>query len=104
MPPTPVVIAAGVLLVVVELALAVTPWVPRLRVAGTVLAAGFHLAAVPLVGVEPVVALRLVVFGGLAVLLHAASAGLVEGQSDAGPCGPWSGRERWGRVGWLDVG
>lgn len=79
LPPLPlaVLLATGVALVVLELLLAITPWVPRLRVAGTAAAAGFHLAALPLAGVEPIVVLRLLVFGGLGVLLHAASAGLL---------------------------
>jgi len=73
-PPTALLIGAGVALIATELALAVTPWVARLRRPGTLVAACLHLAAVPLVSTDPLVALRLVVFGGAAVLLHAASA------------------------------
>lgn len=77
LPPPGVLISAGVALIAVELVLAVTPWVPRLRRPGTALAALLHSAVLVLVSTDPAVAGRLVVFGGLAVLLHAASAGLV---------------------------
>ncbi len=75
-PPTLLLIAAGIALIVTEAALAVTPWVRRLRRPGTVLAVALHGVAF-VVSPEPLVALRLVVFGGTAVLLHAASAGLL---------------------------
>ncbi len=75
-PPTLLLIAAGIALITVEAALAVTPWVRRLRRPGTLLAVGLHGVAF-VVSPEPLVALRLVVFGGTAVMLHAASAGLL---------------------------
>ena len=75
-PPTLLLIAAGAGLIATEAALAVTPWVRRLRRPGTLLAVGLHGVAF-VVSPEPLVALRLVVFGGTAVLLHAASAGLL---------------------------
>ncbi len=74
---TGVLLAAGVVVVAVEAALAVTPWVARLRVPGTALAALLHVAALPALASDPFVGLRLLFFGGTAVLLHAASAGLV---------------------------
>ncbi len=76
-PPTLLLIAAGFGLIASEAALAVTPWVRRLRRPGTVLAVCLHGAALVVVSPEPMVALRLVVFGGTAVLLHAVSAGLL---------------------------
>lgn len=75
--PLPAVVAGGVGLVAVEALLAVTPWVPRLRVPGAVAAASVHGVALLVVAGGPLVTLRLVVFGGTAVLLHAVSAGLV---------------------------
>ena len=75
--PLPAVVALGAALVAVELLLAVTPWVARLRRAGTVVAAALHGTALLVVAGGPLVTLRLAVFGGTAVLLHAASAGLV---------------------------
>jgi hypothetical protein len=76
-PPLPVLVLLGVGLIAAEGLLAVTPWIPRLRVPGTLLAAVLHGLALPLVAGGPSVTLRLVVFGGTAVLLHAASAGLL---------------------------
>ena len=76
-PPLPLLLLAGVGLIATEGALAITPWVPRLRRRGTVVAALLHTAALLLVSSEPLVALRLLVFGGTAVLLHAVSAGMV---------------------------
>ena len=75
--PLPVLLALGVSLLGVEALLAVTPWVPRLRTAGTAAAAGLHGVALLIVAGGPLIALRLLVFGGALVLLHAASAGLV---------------------------
>lgn len=75
-PPTLLLLAAGIGLVASEAALAVTPWVRRLRRPGTVLAVCLHGVAL-VVSPEPLVALRLVVFGGTLILLHAASAQLV---------------------------
>lgn len=85
-PPAPLLLVlAGLALLATEAALAVTPWLPRLRRPGTVAAACFHAAAVPLVATTPLVGLRLVVFGGTAVLLHAVSAGLLRvGSAPAG--------------------
>ena len=68
---------AGVGLIVTEAALAVTPWLPRLRRWGTAVAAALHLVALVVATTSPLVGLRLLVFGGTAVLLHAVSAGLV---------------------------
>lgn len=76
-PTTSVLVLSGVALIAAEGVLAVTPWVPRWRVAGTALAAAVHVGALLFVSDDPLVALRLVVFGGTAVLLHATSAGLV---------------------------
>lgn len=76
-PPTLLLVLAGVALILTETCLAITPWVARLRVPGTVVAAGFHGATLVLVSTDPLVGLRLVVFGGTAVLLHAACAGLL---------------------------
>ena len=73
--PVLVLVAAGVALVAVEALLAVTPWV--LQRLGLVLAVGLHGSALLVVGGGPLVTLRLVVFGGTAVLLHAVSAGVV---------------------------
>jgi len=65
-------VAASAALVLVELALAVALWVPRLHRAGLVLALVVHGGALLLVPTSPLVALRLVVFGGAAVLAYAA--------------------------------
>lgn len=75
LPPLAVLVAASVGLVAVELVLAAAPWVPRLAAPALVLAAAFHVAAVPLAGASPAVALRLVVFGGTSVVLLAAATG-----------------------------
>ncbi len=75
--PLAVVVALGVGLVAVEVLLVVTPWVPRLRRPGTAVAAALHGSALLVVAGGPAVTLRLLVFGGAAVLLHAVSAGLV---------------------------
>jgi hypothetical protein len=76
-PPLWLLLLAGLGLIATEALLAVTPWVARLRVPGTLLAAGLHTLALLVASTSPLVALRLAVFGGTAVLLHAASAGLV---------------------------
>lgn len=91
-PPPLLLVLAGIGLIVTEATLAVTPWVPRLRRPGTVLAAGLHGAAVVIVSPAPLVALRLVVFGGTAVLLHAVSAGLVPASSRTARYGPGAAR------------
>lgn len=76
-PPPQVLVLAGLGLIAVEATLAVAPWVARLRRPGTALAVAFHSATLVLVSTDPLVGLRLVVFGGTAVLLHAASARLL---------------------------
>lgn len=73
-PPPQLLVLAGLALIATEVALAVAPWVARLRRPGTALAVAFHSATLVLVSNDPLVGLRLVVFGGTAVLLHAASA------------------------------
>lgn len=75
--PLPAVVAAGAALIATEALLAVAPWLPRLRRAGTVVAAALHATALLVVAGGPLVTLRLAVFGGAAVLLHLASAGLL---------------------------
>lgn len=80
-PPLALLVLAGVALIATETTLAVTPWVSRLRRPGTVVAALLHGAALLLVSTDPLVALRLVVFGGATVLLHSVSAGLVPASS-----------------------
>lgn len=71
-------VVLGVLVIAAEALLAVTPWVARWRRPGTALAAVLHGAALPLLATSASVGLRLLVFGGLAVVLHAASAGLLQ--------------------------
>ena len=92
--PLPALLAAGVGLVAVAALLAVTPWVPRLRRTGTAVALLLHGGALALVAGGPLVTLRLVVFGGAAVLLHAVSAGLVRPEPPVRPSAraPASGR------------
>lgn len=75
--PLPALLVLGAVTVLLEAALAVTPWVPRLRVAGTALAVLLHLGALVALSVDPLVGLRLLFLGGLAIALHAASAGLL---------------------------
>ncbi len=75
--PLPVLVVLGVALITGEALLAVTPWVPRLRTGGTAVAAVLHGTALLAVAGGALVSLRLLVFGGAAVLLHAVSAGLV---------------------------
>lgn len=77
-PPLALLLLAGLALIATEAALAVTPWVGRLRRPGTAVAAVLHGVALLLATTSPLVGLRLLVFGGTAVLLHAASAGLLE--------------------------
>lgn len=74
---TALLLLAGGAVVLTELVLALTPWVPRLRVPGTLLAAALHLGGLLLLSVDALVGLRLLFFGGTAVLLNATSAGLV---------------------------
>lgn len=87
LPPLPlaVLLAAGVGLVAAEALLAVTPWIARLRRLGVAVAVALHGVALLVVGGGPLVTLRLVVFGGTAVLLHAASAGLLPVRRSATP-------------------
>ena len=80
-PPTAVLVVAGAVLVTVEAALAVLLWVSRWRRAMTVGAAALHTGALLVAGASPMVALRLVVFGGAAVVLCAACAGLLSPSS-----------------------
>lgn len=74
--PLPLLLGLGVLVVLVEAALALAPWRPGWRRAGTAAAAVLHTGAL-LLAADALVGLRVVFFGGLAVLLHAASAGLL---------------------------
>lgn len=78
LPPPGLLVAVAVALVVAEVLLAATPWVRRLGAPGLAVAVAFHVAAVPLAGVEPVVALRLVVFGGTSLVLLAACVGALD--------------------------
>jgi hypothetical protein len=73
--PLPVLVVGSLGLIAAEVLLAVTPWLPRLHTAGLLTAVGFHISAVPLAGHEPLVALRLLVFGGLSLALVAAVTG-----------------------------
>jgi hypothetical protein len=82
--PLPLLLALGGGLVTAELLLATAPWAPRLRRPATAAAAGLHGIALLVVGGGPLVTLRLVVFGGTAVALQAASAGLLAVR----PCAP----------------
>ena len=80
--PSPVgLVAVSVAFVAVEVLLAVTPWVARLRRLGTGVAAVLHVTGLVVASASALVGLRLLVFGGTAVALHAASAGLLR----AGP-------------------
>jgi hypothetical protein len=79
--PLAALIGLSVVVIATEALLAVTPWVPRLRTPGLVLAALLHGGALLALSVDPLVGLRLVVFGGTVVLLHAVSAGLVPAQA-----------------------
>lgn len=75
LPPLGVLVAASAGLLVAELLLAAAPWVPRLAAPALVLATTFHVVAVPMAGATPLVALRLVIFGGTALVLIAAATG-----------------------------
>lgn len=75
LPPPVLLVGLTVALVAVEVLLALTAWVPALARAGLAVAAVFRVLAVPLAGVEPLVALRLVVFGGASLVLLAACTG-----------------------------
>jgi len=73
-PPALLLGLAGLLLLATEATLAVTPWVPRLRRPAVGLAAALHGSALVVASATPSMGLRLVVFGGTAVVLCAASA------------------------------
>ena len=75
LPPPALLVPMALGLVAIEVLLATTAWVPRIARAGLAIAAVFHVLAVPLVGVEPLVAARLVVFGGTSYVLLAACTG-----------------------------
>ena len=75
LPPPALLVAMALGLVAVEVLLAMTPWVTRIARTGLVVAAVLHVLAVPLAGVEPLVAARLVVFGGTSYVLLAACTG-----------------------------
>ena len=83
--PLPLLLAVGGVLVASEVLLATAPWVPRLRIPATLVAAGLHGVALLVVGGGPLVTLRLVVFGGTAVALQAASAGLLAVRPSGSP-------------------
>jgi hypothetical protein len=68
-PPTPVLLAGSLGLVAVEALLAAAPWWRRLHLPALLLAAAFHLVALPVAGVDAGVTLRLVVFGGTSMAL-----------------------------------
>ena len=68
-------VLAGLLLIAVEVLLAASPWV--LQRVGLVVAAALHGTALLVIGGGPLVTLRLLVFGGTAVALHAVAAGAV---------------------------
>ena len=74
-PPLVLLLVAGVGLIGLEVLIAVTPWVRRLHGIGLLTAGVFHVVAVPLAGTDPLVALRLVVFGGTSLVLLAACTG-----------------------------
>ena len=75
-PPVPLVLA-GLVLVTTEAALAVLLWQPAHRRTSVVLAVGLHGTALLVASASPLVGLRLVVFGGAAVIACAACAGLL---------------------------
>lgn len=94
--PSPVgLIAVSVAFVVVEVLLAVTPWVAGLRRFGTGVAAVLHTVGLVVASASPLVGLRLLVFGGVAVALHAASAGLLP--AGAREVRPFASSRRSGR-------
>jgi hypothetical protein len=74
LPPPGVLVAASVATVLVEAVLAVSPWVPRLRTPALLIGVLLHGSAL-LLAPDGRVALRLVFFGGTAVVLLAVSAG-----------------------------
>lgn len=73
-PPAGLLVPVGVALVAVEAALAVWLWRPRRVRLGVGVAAALHLSALAVAAQTPLVGLRLVVFGGTAVVLYAACA------------------------------
>jgi hypothetical protein len=74
-PPAPVLLAGSLGLVAVEVLLAAAPWWRRLHLPALLLAAAFHLVALPMAGVDALVTLRLVVFGGISMALLCAVTG-----------------------------
>ena len=70
-------VAMSVAVVASEAALAVSPWVARLRRPALLLGVLLHGGALVLLPPAPLVGLRLVFFGGLGVVLLAGSAGVV---------------------------
>lgn len=87
-PPLPVLLGLGVLVVVVEGGLAVAPWRRSWRRPALAVGAVLHGGAL-LLADDGLVALRLVFFGGLAVVLLAVSAGpLAAGPGGVSPPAP----------------
>ena len=80
-PPLAVLLVASCGLVLTETLLALTPWLRRLHGPGLAVAVLFHAAAVPLAGYEPLVALRLTVFGGTSLVLLMAVTGRLDGRT-----------------------
>lgn len=74
-PPTPVLLAGSLGLIAVEALLAAAPWWRRLHLPALLIATVFHLVALPLAGVDALVTLRLVVFGGTSLALLCAVTG-----------------------------
>lgn len=86
-PPAALLVLVGAALVVAEAGLATALWRPDLHRAGLAVAVLLHLVALPVAGADPLVALRLVVFGGTAVVLWAACAGAVRPSAARQPAG-----------------
>lgn len=87
LPPPALLVGLSVALVAAELLLAATPWLPPMTNIGLAVAAAFHALAVPLAGAEPLVAVRLLVFGGASLVLLAACTGRLP-LADDGHRGP----------------
>lgn len=75
--PLPALLVAGVGVVLLEALLAVAPWVPRFRRPALGVAVVLHVGALVALPPAPLVGMRLLVFGGLAVALCAVSAGVL---------------------------
>ena len=84
-PSLPVLVGLSVVTVLLEVLLAAAPWVGRLRRPALAVAALLHLAALVALSVDPLVGLRLLFFGGLAVTLCAVSAGVLADVEDVRP-------------------